>query len=179
MTGAMADKRVILGLVGAVLVAGFALRLWHIAAEPLWLDEAYSAYAAGHGFGFLWHVVPRYETHPPFYYSLLRVWTLAFGDSLTALRALGVLAGLATVPVIAWGADEAARLIGWGEPQRQRARLAAFALASVAIPLVEMARQVAWAMLKGGPNRGRHFADLAKHIVHAFRTRSPLVRELR
>jgi uncharacterized membrane protein len=125
-----------------VLAIGLALRLWAIASEPLWLDEAYSAYAADHGFAFLWSVVPRYETHPPFYYSLLRLWTLAFGNGLAALRALGVAAGIATLPVVALAARELGRLIGWDEGRTRRLSLAALALACVAIPLVEMTRQV-------------------------------------
>ncbi len=85
----------------AAAIAGAALRAWHITGDPLWLDEAYSAYAAGKGFRFLWHVVPLYETHPPFYYTLLRLWTLGFGDGLMALRALGLLCGIATLAAAA------------------------------------------------------------------------------
>jgi hypothetical protein len=138
----MRDARLLWLPALAVLAAGVALRLWRIDAEPLWLDEAYSAYAARHGFAFLWQVVPRYETHPPFYYSLLHLWTLAFGDGLRALRLLGILCGLATLPVVAWAADEAGRLLGWPDARRRRLRLVAFALACLAPSLVEMARQV-------------------------------------
>ena len=84
----------------AAAAIGVALRLWAIGREPLWLDEAYSAYAADHGFTFLWQVVPRYETHPPFYYSLLHLWVLAFGDGLLSLRMPGILAGLATLAAV-------------------------------------------------------------------------------
>lgn len=125
-----------------LLAAGLAVRLWHVGSEPLWLDEAYSGYAAAHGFDFLWHVVPRYETHPPFYYSLLRLWTLAFGDGVTALRLPGVLAGLATLPLLVVAADAAARLLGWDAVGRARTGAAALALGAVSIPLVEMSRQV-------------------------------------
>ena len=129
---------------GAAIVAviGIALRLWHIATTPLWLDEAYSAYAAAHDFAFLWQVVPRYETHPPFYYTLLRLWTLAFGDSLIALRAPGLLAGLATPPMLAACAWSAGGLIGASHAVRVRATFCAFALACLSIPLVEMSREV-------------------------------------
>jgi mannosyltransferase len=126
----------------AILAVGLAVRLWGIGAEPLWLDEAYSAYAADHGFAFLWQIVPRYETHPPFYYSVLRLWTLVFGNGLLALRALGIVAGIATPFVIALAGREAARLLEWDMSRRRRATFVAFALASVAIPLVDMARQV-------------------------------------
>ena len=100
--------------VGAVLAvaAGMAFRLWGSFAVPLWLDEAYSSYAAAKGFAFLWQVVPRYETHPPFYYSLVRLWSLAFGDGLPALRSLGFAAALASFPVVAFAAGQAARIAG-------------------------------------------------------------------
>lgn len=138
----MRENKLIWAGAAVFLAIGVTLRLWGVAGEPLWLDEAYSAYAADHGFAFLWHVVPRYETHPPFYYSLLRLWVLLFGDGLIALRALGIVAGLATPFVTALAAREAARLLDWDAVRARRLMFVAFALASVAIPLVEMTRQV-------------------------------------
>lgn len=131
-------------LAGSLLLAclGVALRLWRIGATPMWLDEAYSAYAASKGFAFLWQVVPSYETHPPFYYSLLRLWTLLFGDSLMGERALGVACGLLTPPLIGWTASAATAWLGGDARQRRLAAFVAFALACVAIPLVEMTREV-------------------------------------
>ena len=133
----------ILALAALAIVAnGILARCWAITAEPLWLDEAYSAYAAGKGFAFLWQVVPRYETHPPFYYTLLRLWTLPFGDSLLALRALGLACGIAAIGGVAVATREAARFLGLGD----RPRLIAVALASAffaASPLmVELTREV-------------------------------------
>lgn len=138
----MTDTRTFKAGAVVLLAVALAVRLWGIGREPLWLDEAYSAYAADHGFAFLWQVVPRYETHPPFYYSLLRLWTLAFGDGLIALRAPGVIAGLATVPLTIAAADEAGRWLGWEARRRRDLRFAALAFACVAIPLVAMTREV-------------------------------------
>ncbi|WP_174286317.1 hypothetical protein, partial [Sphingomonas bacterium] len=47
-------------LLAAAAIAGLMLRYRGIADEPLWLDEAYSAFAADHGWRFLWRVVPKY-----------------------------------------------------------------------------------------------------------------------
>lgn len=98
-----------------VAVAIVAAATWFRIAggflHPLWLDEAYSAYAAGRGWTFLWQIVPQYETHPPFYYSLVRLWTLGFGDSLVALRSLGIVASLLTLPVAALAGREIARIL--------------------------------------------------------------------
>lgn len=128
---------------GALLLAvGLAVRFWHVFAEPLWLDEAYSAYAAAHGFDFIWRVVPRYEAHPPFYYTVLKCWTLAFGDGLVPLRALGLLASLATMPLVTTAAWQMGAMLGWQRRRRGQLMLAAFALACLSPALVEMARQV-------------------------------------
>ena len=121
---------------------GLAARLWNIGTEPLWLDEAYSAYAADHGWAFLLHVVPGYETHPPFYYSLLHLWVQAFGNSLISLRLPGLLAGIATPPVMALAAREAGAWLGWELTRRRRLCFAAFGLACLSIVMVEMTRQV-------------------------------------
>ncbi|MBO9378491.1 hypothetical protein GG804_17120 [Sphingomonas histidinilytica] len=125
----------------AALIAGFALwaRAWNLGAEPMWLDEGYSAYAAAQGWDFLWNIVPRYETHPPFYYSLLRAWTLVAGDGLLAHRMLGLLCGLATLPVAALAAARLARIAG---VDRARVALAAAALVAASPVLVWMTREI-------------------------------------
>jgi len=121
---------------------GLAVRAWHIASEPFWLDEAYSAYAADRDWAFLFHVVPKFETHPPFYYSLMHVWAAAFGDGLLAMRMPGLIAGLATPIMLALAAREAAAWLGWDAQRRSRLYLAAFGLGCVSNALVEMTRQV-------------------------------------
>ncbi|ARS28489.1 hypothetical protein [Sphingomonas sp. KC8] len=122
-----------------IFAAAAWFRIAGTLAEPLWLDEAYSAYAANKGFDFLWQIVPRYETHPPFYYSLLRLWTLGFGDSLAGLRALGMVCGMLTLPVMALAAREAARMLRLPALPIMAASLV---LAALSPALVEMAREV-------------------------------------
>ncbi len=138
----MRERRMILWAAVGLAIAGLAARGWHLFTAPLWLDEAYSAYAASKSLHFLWHVVPQYETHPPFYYTLLWVWTRLCGDSLIALRALGLVAGLLTPPAIAWTALACGRWLDWPLQLRRRLALAAFGLACLSIPLVEMTREV-------------------------------------
>jgi mannosyltransferase len=129
---------IVLGLVGAAIW----FRWSGLVDEPLWLDEAYSAYAAGKGFDFLWHVVPRYETHPPFYYSLLRLWTLLCGDSLAALRALGFVCGLATMAAILLAARELARFLRLDPSRSMWLMLATLTLAAFWPRLIDMGREV-------------------------------------
>lgn len=88
-------------LVFLILAVALALRLPGIATRSLWIDELYTEWFASRSFVELWTDVPDYETHPPFYYSLLRLWTFAFGNSELGLRSLSLLFSLATVLAIA------------------------------------------------------------------------------
>ncbi|WP_162875538.1 glycosyltransferase family 39 protein [Sphingomonas crusticola] len=125
-----------------MLVAiGIGVRSWGLGAAPLWLDEAYSAYAADKDWAFLWRIVPLYESHPPFYYSLLHLWVGVFGDGLIVLRLLGWASSLATLPVMALAAGEAGRWIGWGAADRRRLQLITVGLSCLSLALVEMARE--------------------------------------
>ena len=128
-------------LAGLLFLFGAAVRGWGIAAEPMWLDEGYSAYAAAKGWHFLWTVVPRYETHPPFYYSVLRAWTVVFGDGLLGHRSLGLAAGTTALVAVGLAARDAARTAGLDS---RLGPIAAFALGAAATSpvLVEMAREV-------------------------------------
>ena len=129
-------------LAAIMLAAAIWFRAKGLLGESMWLDEAYSGYAASKGFDFLWRVVPRYETHPPFYYSLLRLWTLLWGDSLGGLRSLGLVCGIATLPVILLAAREMARLLRFDARRAMWLLLAALALAAFSQSLVEMSREV-------------------------------------
>ena len=92
-------------VIGLTLLA-VAVRLVHIGSRPLWLDEAYSAWFASRSWHYLWTAVPTYEPHPPFYYSVLKLWEAIAGDSPVALRALSLLLSAATVPVVMAAARE-------------------------------------------------------------------------
>lgn len=87
-------------LAAALTFLALALRLINLGGRNLWLDEAFSAWFSDQSFRYLWTVLPTYEAHPPFYYSLLKVWRLVFGDGAVALRALSVLFGALTVPML-------------------------------------------------------------------------------
>src|SRR5438270_8706360 len=101
--------------VGLTLLA-LGVRLIGLGMRPMWLDEAYSAWFSNRGWHQLWTVVPTYETHPPFYYSLLKVWRGLFGGSAAALRVPSVLFGLSTVPLVMAAAIELERMRPSGRP---------------------------------------------------------------
>lgn len=97
-------------ILAIAIVAGAVVRFWELGSRPLWLDEAYSAYFATRGWTDLWRVVPSYEVHPPFYYSILKLWSGVAGDSAAGLRSLSAIAGLGSVGVAAASALALQRL---------------------------------------------------------------------
>jgi mannosyltransferase len=88
-------------LTGFICLLGLALRLPTLSTRSLWLDEAYTAWFSQLGLTELWTDVPLYETHPPFYYTLIKAWTLVFGTSEVALRSPSVIASVATLALAA------------------------------------------------------------------------------
>ena len=100
----------LLPMILACFAAGTAVRFTGIGSRSLWLDEAYSAWFIDLSWRNLWVLTPSYETHPPFYYSLLKIWADLFGDSAVALRSLSAVAGLIAIPIMAMVARELARL---------------------------------------------------------------------
>ena len=93
-------------LTAAVMLLALAVRATGLTARPLWLDETFSAWFASRSFDYLWHVLPTYEAHPPFYYSLLKLWLSAFGTDALAVRSLSLLFGVLTIPVVMAAARE-------------------------------------------------------------------------
>jgi len=126
-------------VLGLTLLA-LAVRLVGLNWRPLWLDEAYSAWLSSRGWRELWTVVPTYEPHPPFYYSLLKLWRDLFGGSAVALRGFSVLFGVLTVPAIAAAAAEQERQLPSGRPQL---RIAIAALLAACSPMLLMLGQEA------------------------------------
>ena len=138
----MREPRTIWMATALLAAIGIGLRTWNLTADPMWLDEAYSTYAAEHGFGFLWRVVPLYESHPPFYYSLLHLWVLAFGNGLAPLRLFGWICGIATLPALWLVADRAGRWTGWDVLARRQLQLATVGFGSLSIAPIEMTREI-------------------------------------
>jgi uncharacterized membrane protein len=84
----------------ALCVLGLAVRLPMLSSRSLWLDETYSAWFSALPLHELWTSVPLYETHPPIFYTLLKGWSVIFGNSEAALRSLSVLASVATILLV-------------------------------------------------------------------------------
>jgi uncharacterized membrane protein len=106
-----------------IVLAGCALRVYHLGTKRLWLDEMNTLHTAtGHGsvtqtfpFPPADHEEPQLDRdstfrsviesatntfHPPFYFLLLNVWMRCFGDSKIGCRSLSVVLGVISVIVI-------------------------------------------------------------------------------
>ena len=122
-----------------VIAAALWFRIGGLTANPLWLDEAYSAYAADKGFGFIFNVLPGYETHPPFYSAVLSAWTDIVGNSITGFRSLGLFAGVALLALCWLASSEIARAL---KVDPRLCALAALALLTVSPPIVYITQLV-------------------------------------
>jgi mannosyltransferase len=131
-------KRVTIAVIISVAVA-IGLRFNQLTDWPLSLDESYSLFGAEAGFRFIWNILPTYETHPPFYTAVLRVWTLAAGTSIFGLRSFGILLSLITMSAIYFSAGHLATLAGRG---RNAVALPALALSASLPVLVDLSRFV-------------------------------------
>ena len=88
-------------LLGVLAAMGISLTIGLM--QSVWFDEAYSIWLAKQPVGELLRLTSL-DTHPPFYYLLLKGWAGIFGWSEFALRSLSVLAmggALATGVVLA------------------------------------------------------------------------------
>jgi mannosyltransferase len=128
----------VLAIIVIVAVA-VLLRFNRLTVWPLSLDESYSLFGAEAGFDFIWHILPTYETHPPFYTAMLRLWTLVAGTSVFGLRLSGILLSLLTLPIIYFAAGDMAVL---ARRSRNAVALPALALAACLPIIVDMSRFV-------------------------------------
>jgi mannosyltransferase len=129
-----------IAVVTGLTLLGLGLRLIHVGSRPLWLDEAYSEWFSARSWHYLWTIVPTYEPHPPFYYSILKLWRSLFGGGPATLRGLSVLLGVATIPVMAALAAEQERHHQSGRPHLA---MAAAAFLGACSPMLVLLQQEA------------------------------------
>jgi uncharacterized membrane protein len=82
---------------GAILVLGAALRVWHLGAKTLWFDETWSVFIARQPLEEIPRLLRLYDHLPPLYYFLLNIWIGLFGTTEAAVRLPSVLAGVGAV----------------------------------------------------------------------------------
>lgn len=72
-------------------------RLWRLTSSCLWFDEIFSVHAARHSWSNLLYFVAADIIHPPFFYVLLKIWIGLGGESVSWLRSLPVIFGIASI----------------------------------------------------------------------------------
>lgn len=82
-----------------ITAAGAGLRFYHLGAEPMWFDEAYTALSVQLPIGGILERL-RGEGNAPLYYLLMHVWTAWFGDGEVTMRFVSALLGTATLPLL-------------------------------------------------------------------------------
>jgi dolichyl-phosphate-mannose-protein mannosyltransferase len=105
-----------LWLVGALTIAGAALRFSTLGVQGFWHDEAVTVGRVldPNLFTTLGHV-PNSEATPPLYYALAWLWAKLFGSGEVGIRSLSALFGTATIPIAWWaGRTLVARAAGLG-----------------------------------------------------------------
>jgi mannosyltransferase len=84
----------------AFVVIGLAvfatITLLNIHNSSIWFDEAFSAYLVQFSFADIAHYTST-DVHPPFYYWVLKVWTMLFGTDEFGLRSMSVLFGAGAI----------------------------------------------------------------------------------
>src|SRR5688500_1460780 len=94
-------SRAIAGTAGAaalvaIVVAGAILRLHHLGAQSLWLDEAFSISIAGSTIDYILETTSE-DVHPPLYYFLLYGWVQLLGATEWTGRLFSVVASLGII----------------------------------------------------------------------------------
>ncbi|MGZ4922151.1 MAG: glycosyltransferase family 39 protein [Halobacteriota archaeon] len=78
---------------------GLAVRVYHLTAQGIWWDEAWSLWVAHMEAPQVIHLAVI-DNHPPLYYLMLHYWVLAFGDSEFVVRFLSVIFSVLAIPMI-------------------------------------------------------------------------------
>lgn len=103
------ERGAILAALAGIMVLGLGLRLYQLNHLSLWLDETATIYLARYPWPRVLGLQGLYDTHPPLYFALIKLVTLALPE-VSAARVTSVVAGVATLPVLA---ALVARLVNW------------------------------------------------------------------
>jgi mannosyltransferase len=85
--------------VGAMTAMALLLRLYHLGAQGLWYDEAYTLFIARMPVVEAWRALVVDGVHPPLFYAVQKA-ALALGHSEFALRLPSAVFGAAAVPLV-------------------------------------------------------------------------------
>lgn len=86
-------------VVALLTLLAFLLRIFELAKQSLWYDEAFSVYLARFDLGTITTRTAA-DIQPPLYYYLLNLWMALAGDSEFAVRFLSLVFGVLTIPLL-------------------------------------------------------------------------------
>ena len=86
-------------ILGALMLAAFALRVFQLAAPDIWWDEARNIFTASRALETI-ASAPELDVHPPLYFYLLHFWMSIVGTSEFVVRFFTVWFGVALVPIV-------------------------------------------------------------------------------
>ncbi len=92
--------------IAAILLLALGVRLLGIVSRPIWYDEAFAILFSEKGVSAMLYgtLAPTgagsADIHPLGYYTLLWLWMKVFGESLSAVRLLSILAGVISVYLV-------------------------------------------------------------------------------
>lgn len=84
----------------SIIALAYALRLFHLDLQSLWMDEGSTIHLATAALEQLGERLPRSIAHPPLYYYLLHLWILLAGKTEFAVRYLSLIFGTLLVPLV-------------------------------------------------------------------------------
>ena len=82
-----------------IFLLGALLRVYHLGAQSLWWDEAWSVWISELAVPQMVQATAQ-DVHPPLYYFILHYWMMIFGTSESAVRLLSALFGVLAIPMI-------------------------------------------------------------------------------
>lgn len=91
------QRRIIIPVI--FTLGAFVLRVFDLAKQSFWYDEAFSVYLAHFDIGTITARTAA-DIQPPLYYYLLNVWMAVAGDSEFAVRFLSLFFGVLAVPLV-------------------------------------------------------------------------------
>ncbi|MDW8395348.1 MAG: glycosyltransferase family 39 protein [Anaerolineae bacterium] len=125
----MSQRRILLAVGSALVLLGFALRVFGLDEQSLWYDEGYSVWFVQAHAGLELITRPiQLELNTPLYYLLLKAWLSGAGQSEFAVRSLSAAAGLLWVALV-WATSHAI----WKRPALAATVAVAFSAAGLTV----------------------------------------------
>ncbi len=78
------------GIVLFLLLLGFGLRVWNLAGQSFWWDEAFTWQTTSHGLANFWQMLLTGDRNPPLYFVSVALWGSVAGWSEFSLRFVSV-----------------------------------------------------------------------------------------